>query len=294
VKEFRKGSFGESVFSCKLRTYKQGSSASKLCEIYQAMQRQASLGTAVMDDSQSGGARGTGEILRAENLRKTFLSGQQEITPLDGISLSVESGEMIAIVGPSGAGKSTLLHLLGALDTPTSGEVYFAGNSLQSFREEELAEYRNRAVGFVWQRHHLLPDFTAAENVAMPLLVHGQGLGQALRTAEEWLGEVGLGGRSGQQAGELSGGEQQRVAMARALVNHPKLLLADEPTGDLDERNAESIFELMQGLHRSHQLTSILATHNLPLARRTDRVLMLEHGKLCSAESSGRVRVNRV
>ena len=231
-----------------------------------------------MDDSQFGGARSAGEILRAENLRKTFHSGQQEITPLDGISLSVEAGEMIAIVGPSGAGKSTLLHLLAALDTPTSGEVYFAGNSLQSFREAELAEYRNRAVGFVWQRHHLLPDFTAAENVAMPLLVQGEGLGQALRTAEEWLGEVGLGGRAGQQAGELSGGEQQRVAIARALVNHPELLLADEPTGDLDERNAESIFELMQRLHRSHQLTSILATHNLSLARRTDRVLRLEHG----------------
>jgi ABC-type methionine transport system ATPase subunit len=133
-----------------------------------------------------------------------------------------------------------------------------------------------------------------AENVAMPLLVQGEGLGQALRAAEEWLGEVGLGGRAGQQAGELSGGEQQRVAMARALVNRPAMLLADEPTGDLDERSAEEIFELMQRLHRSHQLTSILATHNLSLARRTDRVLTLEHGKLCSAESSGRVRVNRV
>jgi lipoprotein-releasing system ATP-binding protein len=247
-----------------------------------------------MDVAQFGGARSAGEILRAESLRKKFVTGNQEITPLDGASFAVERGEMISIVGPSGAGKSTLLHLLGALDTPTSGEVYFAGNSLRSFREEELAEYRNRAVGFVWQRHHLLPDFTAAENVAMPLLVQGEGLGQALRAAEEWLGEVGLGGRAGQQAGELSGGEQQRVAMARALVNRPALLLADEPTGDLDERSAEEIFELMQRLHRSHQLTSILATHNLSLARRTDRVLKLEHGQLCSAEDSGRVRVNRV
>lgn len=258
------------------------------------MQKQASLGTAVMDDSQFGGASKAGEILRAEHLRKTFLSGKQQITPLENIRFSVERGEMISIVGPSGAGKSTLLHLLGALDTPSSGEVYFAGNSLRSFQGEELAEYRNRAVGFVWQRHHLLPDFTAAENVAMPLLVQGVGLGQALRTAREWLGEVGLGGRAEQQAGELSGGEQQRVAMARALVNRPALLLADEPTGDLDERSAEEIFELMQRLHRSHQLTSILATHNLSLARRTDRVLHLEHGNLCSAEDSGRVRVNRV
>lgn len=258
------------------------------------MQKQASLGTAVMDDSQFGGASKAGEILRAEHLRKMFRSGKQQFTPLENIRFSVERGEMISIVGPSGAGKSTLLHLLGALDTPSSGEVYFAGNSLRSFQGEELAEYRNRAVGFVWQRHHLLPDFTAAENVAMPLLVQGVGLGQALRTAREWLGEVGFCGRAEQQAGELSGGEQQRVAMARALVNRPALLLADEPTGDLDERSAEEIFELMQRLHRSHQLTSILATHNLSLARRTDRVLHLEHGNLCSAEDSGRVRVNRV
>jgi len=132
----------------------------------------------------------------------------------------------------------------------------------------------------VWQRHHLLPDFTAAENVAMPLLVRGEGLGQALRSAEGWLEEVGLANRAGQRAGELSGGEQQRVAIARALVNQPVLLLADEPTGDLDERSAESIFELIERLHRSHHLTSILATHNLSLARRTDRVLALEHGKL--------------
>jgi lipoprotein-releasing system ATP-binding protein len=132
----------------------------------------------------------------------------------------------------------------------------------------------------VWQRHHLLPDFTAVENVAMPMLVRGEGLGQALRAAKKWLGEVGLADRAAQRAGELSGGEQQRVAIARALVNRPALLLADEPTGDLDERSAEYVFELMQRLHRSHHLTSILATHNLSLARRTDRVLALEHGKL--------------
>ena len=187
---------------------------------------------------------------------------------------------MIAVVGPSGAGKSTLLHLLAALDTPTSGEVYFAGNSLWSLPEKDLAEYRNRVVGFVWQRHHLLPDFTAAENVAMPLLVRGDGLKQALRVADEWLGEVGLRGRGGQRAGELSGGEQQRVAIARALVNRPALLLADEPTGDLDQRSAEGVFDLMQRLHRSHRLTTILATHNQSLSRRADRVFALEHGKL--------------
>jgi len=219
-------------------------------------------------------------IIRAENLHKTFQSGSQEIAPLDGVDFAIQRGEILAIVGSSGAGKSTLLHLLAALDTPTSGTVYFAGNSLRAFSETELSEYRNRAVGFVWQRHHLLPDFTAEENVAMPLLVRGEALGRALRAAEDWLGEVGLSDRAGQRAGALSGGEQQRVAVARALVNQPVLLLADEPTGDLDERSAEGVFELIERLHRSHGLTSIIATHNLSLARRTDRVLALEHGKL--------------
>jgi lipoprotein-releasing system ATP-binding protein len=243
------------------------------------MNRLAGTGVA-LDDSPSRAVANSSQILRTENLRKVFYSGIQEIVPLDGIDFSIGRGEMIAIVGPSGAGKSTLLHLLAALDTPTNGEVYFGAKLLRSLVEVELAEYRNRAVGFVWQRHHLLPDFTAAENVAMPLLVRGHALGQALRTAGDWLGEVGLADRTGQRAGELSGGEQQRVAIARALVNQPVLLLADEPTGDLDERSAEGIFELIQRLHRSHHLTSILATHNLSLAQRTDRVLALEHGKL--------------
>src|ERR1700690_1258950 len=211
--------------------------------------RLANTGVAVMDDSPSGAGSTSGEILRIENLSKVFRSGKQEIKPLDGIDLSIERGEMIAIVGASGAGKSTLLHVLAALDTPTNGEVYFGAKLLRSLAEVELAEYRNRAVGFVWQRHHLLPDFTAAENVAMPLLVQGQALGQALRAAGDWLGEVGLASRAGQRAGELSGGEQQRVAIARALANGPALLLADEPTGDLDERSAESVFELMKRLH---------------------------------------------
>ncbi|MFZ3200103.1 MAG: ABC transporter ATP-binding protein [Candidatus Acidiferrales bacterium] len=247
------------------------------------MERQASPGVGVMDDSRFGAVPDRRETLRTEALSKTFRSGSQEIAPLQGIDFSIEAGEMIAIVGPSGAGKSTLMHLLAALDTPTSGEVYFAGKSLSRLGQQELAEYRNRSVGFVWQRHHLLPDFTAAENVAMPLLVRGTALGEALGAAEDWLKEVGLEGRAGQCAGELSGGEQQRVAIARALVNQPALLLADEPTGDLDERSAGTIFELMQRLHRSHHLTSILATHNLSLARRADRVLILERGKLAPA-----------
>lgn len=247
------------------------------------MRTQTNSRVAILDNARFGDSRTSGILLRCDRLRKTFRSGRQEITPIDGLDFSISRGETVSIVGPSGTGKSTLLHMLAALDTPTNGTVYFDENSLQSFSETELAEYRNRAVGLVWQRHHLLPDFTAAENVAMPLLVRGVTLGPALRTAGEWLAEVGLASRTEQRAGELSGGEQQRVAIARALVNGPALLLADEPTGDLDERSAENIFELMQHLHESHHLTSVLATHNLSLARRTDRVLILEHGKLAPA-----------
>jgi lipoprotein-releasing system ATP-binding protein len=254
------------------------------------MRLQASSDVAFDEPLDTGGSE-VREILRVESLNKVFLSGTQEIVPLNEVDFSISRGEMVAIVGPSGAGKSTFLHLLAALDTPTNGEVYFAGKSLRSLAEAELAEYRNRAVGLVWQRHHLLPDFTAAENVAMPLLIQGKPLGPALREASERLAEVGLADRVAQPAGKLSGGEQQRVAIARALVNGPDLLLADEPTGDLDERNAEAIFELMQRLHRSHQLTSIFATHNLSLARRADRLLSLEHGKLAPAEEA---RVTRV
>jgi len=219
-------------------------------------------------------------LVRAESLRKVFHSGAVEVTALSGVSFAVAPGEMVALVGPSGSGKSTLLHLLAALDRPTSGTVYFGGNSLAAFAERELGNFRSHAVGFIWQRHQLLADFTAVENVAMPLLIRGDAARAALGTAREWLNEVGLSDRTEHRAGELSGGEQQRVAIARALVTGPKLLLADEPTGDLDEENTESIFELMQRLHRSHHLTSILATHNLLLAQRADRVMRLEHGLL--------------
>src|SRR5215831_2418678 len=244
-----------------------------------------------IDDSPGRAVSKSGAILRAELLTKIFSSGPQTIVVLDGVDLEIERGQMISVVGPSGAGKSTLLHLIAALDTPTNGEVYFAGTSLRSLIETELAKYRNRSVGLVWQRHHLLPDFTAAENVAMPLLIQGKPFGWAVAEARTRLAEVGLADRAEELAGRLSGGEQQRVAIARALVHDPKLLLADEPTGDLDERNAEAIFELMQSLHRSHQLTSIFATHNMLLARRADRLLRLEHGKLSAAEEA---RVNRV
>jgi len=225
-------------------------------------------------------AAGNGPLMETRDLCKSYGPTHATITVLADVNLSVRAGEMIAIVGPSGAGKSTLLHLLAALDTPTSGTVYFQSKALEAYRDEELAEFRNRQVGFVWQRHHLLPDFTASENVAMPLLMRNSAYNQALQAANLWLNEVGLGNRTGSQAAKLSGGEQQRVAIARALVNKPAILVADEPTGDLDETNALAIMDLIERLHRTYQLTSILATHNPALAKRCDRVLRLEHGNV--------------
>jgi lipoprotein-releasing system ATP-binding protein len=222
----------------------------------------------------------TDALLETENLRKEYGAGVAKQVVLAALNFKIFPGEMIAIVGPSGSGKSTLLHLLGALDTPTSGAVYFRSKALHLLPEGPLADYRNEAVGFVWQRHHLLPDFSAVENVALPLLMRGKNRSASLDSAKGWLEQVGLGGKGHQRAGELSGGEQQRVAIARALVNQPAILLADEPTGDLDERNADAVFELMQRLHRSHPLTSVLATHNRGLAQRCDRVLGLELGVL--------------
>jgi len=219
-------------------------------------------------------------LLEARGIRKNFQTGGKKLEVLVDANLELREGEMVAIVAPSGAGKSTLLHLLGALDTPTSGTVYFANNAIETNQDAALAEFRNRAVGFLWQRHQLLPDFTAAENIAMPLLVRGEPHAVALETAHKWLAEVGLQDRSGHRAGELSGGEQQRVAIARALVTGPRVLLADEPTGDLDEQNAWAVFELLQRLHRAHRLTSLIATHNLALAARCDRIVGLEHGVL--------------
>ena len=186
---------------------------------------------------------------------------------------------MLAIVGESGAGKSTLLHILGALDRASAGDVYCAHLRLSSLSEDDAADFRNQEIGFVWQFHYLLPEFTALENVAMPLLLRGSWQ-KAKREASRWLGEVGLEPRSHHRAGELSGGEQQRVALARALITQPKILLADEPTGDLDSRTADSVFELISRLHRDYQLTSLIATHNFGFARRCHRVLRLQRGRM--------------
>jgi lipoprotein-releasing system ATP-binding protein len=230
-------------------------------------------------------------ILEARGLKKIYGSGERKLEVLSDANLILQQGEMVAIVAPSGAGKSTLLHLLATLDTPTSGAVYFLSKAIETNQDAVLADFRNRTVGFLWQRHQLLPDFTAAENVAMPLLVRGEPQQNALELAREWLNKVGLQDRAEHRAGELSGGEQQRVAIARALVTGPKVLLADEPTGDLDEQNAWAVFELLQTLHRTLGLTSLIATHNLALAARCDRVVGLEHGVLrtrkVQAEASG-------
>lgn len=219
-------------------------------------------------------------VLEARGVKKSYATGGKSLDVLVDANLALREGEMVAIVAPSGAGKSTLLHVLAALDTPTSGTVYFSSKAIEMQNDTALASFRNRAVGFLWQRHQLLPDFTAAENVAMPLLVRGEPQELARKEALRWLEEVSLLDRAGHRAGELSGGEQQRVAIARALVTGPRVLLADEPTGDLDEQNAWAVFDLLERLHRTHRLTSLIATHNLKLAERCDRILGLEQGIL--------------
>lgn len=219
-------------------------------------------------------------MVSARGLRKEYLTGRGRLVLFENLGLDIFEGEMLAIVGQSGAGKSTLLHMLGALDTPSAGDVYCASIHLQSLRPGQAASFRNREVGYVWQFHYLLPEFTALENVAMPLLARGDSKAEAFRSAEKWLSEVELGDRVTHRAGELSGGEQQRVSLARALVTQPKVLLADEPTGDLDSLTAEMVFGLIQRLHGQHRLTSVIVTHNLALARRCTRVLRLEKGRL--------------
>ena len=206
--------------------------------------------------------------------------GGEELHILKGVHLVVRRGEFLAIMGPSGVGKSTLLHILGGLDRPTAGEVYYNGTEISRLPEGDLAAFRNRTVGFVFQFHHLLPEFTALENVMMPALVGRQPLGSAEEKARGILQRVGLAERLAHRPGELSGGEQQRVAVARALVLSPNVLLADEPTGNLDSKTGEAIFDLLRELNREQGLTVILVTHNEWYARRTDRVLRMADGQL--------------
>jgi len=219
-------------------------------------------------------------LLQVRDLKKVFRTGNSELVLFENLSFEVQTGEMLAIVGESGAGKSTLLHILGVLDTASEGDVYFAKLDLGSLTEDAAAEFRSQQLGFVWQFHYLLPEFTAIENVAMPLFMRGMDRREAEQKALHWLNEVGLADRASHRSGELSGGEQQRVALARALVTRPKLLMADEPTGDLDNRTADAVFDLIARLHREYGLTSLIVTHNHAFARRCDRVLHLERGRM--------------
>ncbi|MCX5720395.1 MAG: ABC transporter ATP-binding protein [Nitrospirae bacterium] len=228
-------------------------------------------------------------LIETKDLKKSFTTKAGELQVLRGIDLSIKEGEMVGIVGASGVGKSTLLHILGALDKPTSGNVFCNGNDIFSLDENSLASFRNKSVGFVFQFHHLLPEFTALENVMMPGLI-SMGLGvQGFRDlsykdvterAERLLNELGLLERRGHRPGELSGGEQQRVAVARALILDPKVVLADEPTGNLDTTTGEELFNLLVHLNKEKGITFVIVTHNEPLSKRCHRVLKMVNGRV--------------
>ena len=219
-------------------------------------------------------------MIQVRNLNKSFQGGMGEVTVLRGIDLDITRGERVAVVGASGAGKTTLMHILGGLDRPSQGEVFFEGQDILSLKGQELDRFRNSTIGFVFQFHQLLPEFSALENVMMPALIAGQRRRAAAETAEELLGEVGLGHRLTHKPGQLSGGEQQRVAIARALVMGPQLLLADEPTGNLDSGTSDDIFRLLDRLHQGRGLTMIIVTHSERLASRLDRVVHMVDGRL--------------
>jgi lipoprotein-releasing system ATP-binding protein len=219
-------------------------------------------------------------VIRCENLGKTYAEGGLRTHVFDGLDLAVSAGETVAILGVSGAGKSTLLHLLGGLDVPTAGEVFVAGQKMSALSDAARGQLRNRALGFVYQFHHLLPEFTALENVMLPVLLNGTAVEAAATKAKDLLEAVGLGHRLAHKPGELSGGERQRAAVARALVNKPACVLGDEPTGNLDEKTAANVFAQMLDLNHAQRTSLVLVTHDRALARRLDRVLELHEGKL--------------
>lgn len=219
-------------------------------------------------------------IVRLRNVTKEYELEGKSLPVLRGVSLDVMPGEIVAIVGRSGAGKSTLLHVIGALDSASGGEIEVAGERLDRMKSSALAEFRNRNVGFVFQFHHLLPEFTAAENVAMPLLIRGVRMKEAMNQAGEYLEMVGLNDRAGHKPAELSGGEQQRVAVARALAPRPRLVLADEPSGNLDSETGERLHDLLWNISRAEGRTFVIVTHNRVLAEKADRVLTIRDGKL--------------
>jgi lipoprotein-releasing system ATP-binding protein len=219
-------------------------------------------------------------ILSAEDIIKNYPTSAGELRVLRGLNLKVEEGEIVALVGASGVGKSTLLHIFGALDRPTSGKIYYRGTDIFSLPDKSLAPFRSRAVGFIFQFHHLLREFSALENVMMPALIAGANNGKAQKRASELLERVGLKERLNHRPGELSGGEQQKVALARALVNTPQIVLADEPSGNLDKQGGEMLYNLFLELNREMDQTFIIATHNLELAEQAKRVLRLEEGVL--------------
>jgi len=222
-------------------------------------------------------------VYELNKLDKTISTPSEDLTILTDVSLRVRSGESLAVVGASGSGKTTLLHLMGGLDTPSGGEILFMGRDLNQLSWKELAEFRNRTVGFVFQFHHLLPEFNAAENVAMPALISGGNRRNALAKAGELLELVGLAGRSEQQVMTLSGGERQRVAVARALMQDPEVILADEPTGNLDDRNGALVADLLAHVNTSFGTTLVLVTHNLELAELMNRKIFLRSGRLYDA-----------
>ena len=219
-------------------------------------------------------------LLQAKNVYKSFVMGTQTVEVLKGINLEIHRGEMLAMIGASGAGKSTFLHIMGTLDQPTRGAILYDGEDVFTLSEQALAAFRNQRLGFVFQFHHLLPEFTALENVYLPALMQKRSNPEALKRAEILLGEVGLAHRLHHKPGELSGGEQQRVAVARALIQNPDIVFADEPTGNLDTKTGETLFELLKTLNANRGIAFVIVTHNEHLSERVDRLIHMQDGKI--------------